>query len=108
MMVTEDTTQISGEYWAVESRISRLSLRMQVLQRKAKKLDAAPITFTVTDEREMRKVGTQQTIIDGRYKTVPVYREFIKVVVAGEAPKFNGWNLVGRILHHEGANVIKM
>jgi hypothetical protein len=99
---TSDTSRVDGVYWVPTSVLPPLSTKIGRLQRRAAKLGSLPITFEITGEREMREIGRENDGYDektGRIKSVPVYREYAKVVVKGEAPKFNGWRLVARLVH---------
>lgn len=101
---TSDTSRVDGVYWVPVASLPPLSTKIKRLQRRSAKLGSLPITFDITPDREQREVGYD--VEDGHDEfgrmvkhRVAIYREYAKVVVKGEAPKFNGWRLVARLVH---------
>lgn len=93
-----NTFELQARWWpAVEAKLTKL-------QRRAEKLDQAPIT--VETERFIRKEEVPGVTTDGR--KVYVDRPWLRVTIDGAAPSIPGYTLVGTIVHYpEGANVFR-
>lgn len=97
-----------NQYLVPIYNIAAMSKKLDALVRRAKKLGASAINYTVSND-DVVQTRTKRDIWTG--KQVPVIKLFKLVTVNGEAPKFNGWQIVARLLHTsqtgiEGANII--
>jgi len=102
---------LNGAFWVPSFKLDELASKINHLQKKAIKVGALPITFTITGETEKRILKYVTDPLDPFGKGTPIYREYTKIVVKGEAPKFSGWRLIARLLHDsqtgiQGATIV--
>lgn len=91
----------ADEYWIRTYLLEGVKPKIEKLVRRAEKLGASAIAFTVTSDKAVEvRYHTDWT---GKRHAYEV--EYTKVVVRGEAPKMNGWRLVGRLLHESQTGV---
>lgn len=102
-VVIIDNKPESGIWFVPSRRIEQVKVKLEKLVRRGRKLGCDPITYTV-GESITYCIGHHRCeswggslIANGEWEEV--LRPYTQVTVAGEAPKFDGWRLVARLLH---------
>lgn len=83
-------------YRIYEENITGLVARLEKLNRRAVRIGATPITWTVAGE-EFEEVAGKPGL----------KHRLVILDVVGETPKFNGWMFVGTLNHTEEGNIIR-
>lgn len=93
------------EHWIPESNVEKLKAAIARLNKKADKIGCKPVTIQVTSETKYVDVALPEEDADD-FGPRPAVRlgasekiKHVKVLVDGEAPKFNGWKFVARLEH---------
>lgn len=88
------------EEFVLTDNIDLVLTKITKLNKKAVKLNVQPIVVTVTKET---KVEVSKIYRNG--KEVETSYHFTKLIIEGETPKLNGWELVA-VKHHEGTGLL--
>lgn len=101
-----ETKPTAKEYWIPKSCLDEFTKRLEKLNRKAAKLDLEPLVSTVTDETERRAVGEGPVTLETAPDPSIIYATFVKVLVYGNVPQFQGYAFLARIEHiRDGQNI---
>jgi hypothetical protein len=84
----------AGIYFVPSWRVGQVQAKLDKLVRRGKKLGCTPIGYTI-GESKVYCVGHERDRNDGWSE---ILKSFTRVEVSGEAPKFDGWRLVARLL----------
>lgn len=94
-----EVNEIQSEFWVPQFNLPGLQQKIDRLGRKAAKLGCkAPVLTVHSDQFEDREVGENDP---------PLLVRFVKVEVHGEAPKYAGWQIAARLVHENGAVIIR-
>jgi len=88
--------KIEREFKVPEHSLQWLNIQFAKLNKRAKKLGVAEVSYTIIGE-EINKI----THVGGEKLEVPEYRTWKILKVEGQAPKFAGWEFLGRLDHNE-------
>ena len=89
--------KIEREFKVPEHSINWLNIQFAKLNKRAKKLGVAEVSYTIIGE-EIEKITHNNK---GEKFEVPEYRTWKIIEVNGQAPKFAGWEFLGRLDHNE-------
>jgi hypothetical protein len=92
-----------GEYKVGEWNMGWLEKRIGRLNKRAEKLQVAPIGMTITGQEFETDVK-----IDPIYHTrTETITKFYLIRITGETPKLAGWNFIATLQHEEAGNVLR-
>lgn len=89
--------KIEREFKVPEHGIQWLDKEFAKLNKRAKKLGVAEVTYTIIGEETKTITHNEK----GEKLEIPEYRIFKIIKVEGEAPKFEGWEFLGRLDHND-------
>lgn len=90
----------AGIYFVPSWRVDQVQVKLDKLVRRGKKLGCTPIAYSVGESRVYCVEHSQKVSSDGNsVEFSEILKSFTQVEVSGEAPKFDGWRLVARLLH---------
>jgi len=94
-------------YSVPEGNLDELRVRIEKLNKRARKLNLAGIAVTEVGEEFVTKVEEVQDAF-GRNtgQTIELKFRFVKVTVVGETPRENGWDFAATVQHDEGGNIL--
>lgn len=90
---------IVRETWIPTAQIGKFKERVSELNKRANRLKCTPISYNVTDEKETVHVPAEQIGGPTGYVQPAYSYETTKVIITGETPKLNGWQVIGKIEH---------
>jgi hypothetical protein len=88
------------KFTCFKARMPELFRRIELLNRRAVRLNVAPVVVTVLGDAEPVKLKNDAG-------TVVAIRERVNVGVVGEAPKLAGWKLAATLEHTADGNIIR-
>lgn len=94
-------------YRVFEPNLPRLRADIEKLNKRGAKLGAVPITITPTGNVEEVPVLNYNVRDSNGQPTVQRVNRFVFVDVAGESPKFAGWELAACVEHAEEGNILR-
>ncbi len=107
---TRPTTPAGDAIYRVpEGNIEALNLRVEKLNRRAKRLKLDALVLATVGEAFEERTKRSETIdwSSGRPGVTTYLVRFVLVTLTGKSPRVNGWAMAATIQHEEGGNLLR-